>query len=287
MRRTIFLKDSKDHHFTEVFFDSRNSTTEENGKIHGYLLTHSNTSTRPAIVVVHGFRVSVKFWGPLIASNMLFKNGYDVLSISVRNHGKSFSTRSMTTTYGHAEHLDALGAYDFLYKMNNSRPIAISGASMGGATSIVAFAKETGFKAAFFDAPVCDPIDLMTYHYGSITEFLKPWIMNGVYGASKILPLGSLPPFKNSPSEAAKNITNNRPIYFDHAITDTLVPIEHSKKCAKIASKAGANVTEHYVNLKQSEPDPNCPDHCLTSIDNPKDFEKRIVQFFNEHIPLE
>ncbi|KAL0490391.1 hypothetical protein AKO1_003212 [Acrasis kona] len=286
--KDYFLKEDSEHHFQEVYFNSRNSTTEENGLVHGYLLTHSNTSTRPAIVVVHGFRVSVKFWGPLIASNMLFLNGYDVLSISVRNHGKSFRTKSVTTTYGHAEHLDALGAFDFLNKMNSSRPIAISGASMGGATSLVAFAKEEGFKAAFLDSPVCDPVDLMTYHYGSIAEFLKPFIINGVYSVSKILPsLGTLPPFKDSPSEAASTIGNQRPIYFDHAISDTLVPLEHSKKCAKLASASGANVTEYYVDLKASEPDSSCPDHCLTSIDDSKDFEKRIVQFFKEHMPLE
>jgi pimeloyl-ACP methyl ester carboxylesterase len=270
------------HTFKEVTFKSRDDID-----IHGWLLMHDD-KIRPVIVMVHGFRLSKNHFTILLPSHMLFNHGYDILSIDLRNHGQSFKTSSLMATFGHSEHLDVLGAIDYLYQHNITDQVGVYGASMGGATSLIATAQDDRILATFVDSPVCDGEDLVYHHISSITGsyiakfVLKLTRMFAIYSG------GLFPPFEYNPISSLKKM-KNRPVHFEHTDLDVIVPLRHSQQCSKLANETGAIVTTYFASSGGKTTPKlfnNCWDHCVNMLSDPASYEKRITEFFAKHIPI-
>ena len=82
----------------------------------------------------------------MLASTMLYKMGFNVLQIDLRNHGDTgIFSKIPYASFGSFEHLDAMGGVDYLqerFPFLGNASFGIFGTSMGGATALVAFAKD-------------------------------------------------------------------------------------------------------------------------------------------------
>lgn len=116
----------------------------------------STTPSDRAVIVVHGADVCRRNTTVLLTSGMLANNGFNVLSIDLRNHGES-AVVSRRFTAGVSEYKDVLGAFDWLrkkgYAANN---IGVLGVSMGASTSINAFGEESAISALWADSAFAD-----------------------------------------------------------------------------------------------------------------------------------
>jgi dienelactone hydrolase len=266
-------------------FPSRKKLNFEQGDIHAWYLRHP-TEDRPSIIVIHGFRISKKHPNIILTINLLFSAGYDVLAIDMRSHGSSFKTQTLTATFGHGEHLDVLGAVDFLYSRNVTR-VGAYGESMGGATLLTALSQDTRIQAGYANSPVCDLEALVRLHFSLYGKWLSPVIFYSAKIASRVLGLGMFPPFDFNPKECASQIGSGRAVFFDHAYGDVIVPVSHSELCSKIAEESGATVERFYFDTHAATPPSTlsmCHDHCLQGIVDAVGYKKRLTDFFNKYL---
>lgn len=125
---------------------------EGGGKLYGILLFHDLSKKTPAIVVTHGYRSCATVLHALLPGGMLWHAGYNVLILDLRNHGRSdrYDFQKPVITFGSEEYKDVLGAVDYLKTHTNVTKIGVTGSSMGGATSIIAYYKDKeNITAAF------------------------------------------------------------------------------------------------------------------------------------------
>jgi len=137
--------DSSKYHlnnWNEVNFNSRDSKIKINGWLFHYY------KKRPIIIVVHGIfpNGKCKPESNLVAS-LLIKNEFNVLTIDLRNYGKSQKI-SNYVSLGATEYNDVLGAYDFLEKIGfKKNQIGLMGISLGANTVIYAASFDKNIKA--------------------------------------------------------------------------------------------------------------------------------------------
>ncbi|RUM50152.1 MAG: hypothetical protein DSY47_02400 [Hydrogenothermus sp.] len=103
--------------------------TKDNITIKGWF---AENNSKNAVILVHGIVENRSFMNRL--TKFYFENGFSVLAIDLRNHGKSEKTK---TTLGYNERLDVLSAVKFL-KEKNFKKIIIHAVSMGAVASILA-----------------------------------------------------------------------------------------------------------------------------------------------------
>jgi hypothetical protein len=217
---------------------------------------------------------------------MLFETGYDILSFDLRNHGLSFRTPNLMATFGHTEHLDVLGAIDYLFDNNITNTVGVFGASMGGATSLIASAHDERIKATFVDSPICDGEDLVRHHITSIFGSYLSKLMFSIIKWFAINWSGEFPPFENNPITSMKHLSG-RPVHFEHTERDVIVPLSHSHKCSKLGQDFQANVTTWFA-PSHSKISPslfnNCWDHCVNILSDPIAYKQRLKIFFTKYI---
>ncbi len=123
--------------------------------ISGWFIPSTTASDR-VVIVVHGADVCRKNTTVLLSSGMLANNGFNVLSIDLRNHGDS-AVVSKRFTAGVTEYKDVLGAFDWLRKKGYAAEnIGVLGVSMGASTSINAFGEEPAISALWADSAFAD-----------------------------------------------------------------------------------------------------------------------------------
>ena len=92
-------------------------------------------STSKFAIVVHGYRVCRLKYDSLLPAGILYHAGYNVLSIDLRNHGDSSLFEPIKfVSFGNFEHLDVLGAFDYLLErfsfLNETNNVGLFGSSM-------------------------------------------------------------------------------------------------------------------------------------------------------------
>jgi pimeloyl-ACP methyl ester carboxylesterase len=265
----------------------------------------------PTIIVVHGFRVCKKHYTTLIVSAMLHRNNYNVLLIDLRNHGKS--TKQHPTpyaTFGSKEHHDVIGAVTYLKnRFGSDYKVGLYGASMGGATALIASARDDRLKVIYIDSPACDIYRLMqgnVYQLFNHMPVVKDYVPKSfvhafshavLYGVCAIAKVkvgseyGCLP-FNYDPSVELTKLTSPKVYHFDHALLDTLVPYDHSHQCAAAIRSSqydhivSVNIMEK-VGVKQPiQWNTMCKDHTVMALVNiqEKQYEQRLISFFNTHL---
>ena len=101
-------------------------TSKDNLKLHGYFL-HKND--KKIAIVVHGYGTRAFAMQQYV--KMFYDEGYSVLAIDNRAHGKS---QGKCITMGYFEHIDLSSWVDYTVKRYSDCEIVVFGLSMGGAT---------------------------------------------------------------------------------------------------------------------------------------------------------
>ncbi len=153
--------------YRDVTFPSR----EDHLQIHGWfipgVLSDGSLTTRRTIIMVHGVRTNRadKDAGLLELSGHLARQGFAVLAFDMRGSGAS---PSAPLTLGYFEQRDVLGAVDFLQsgplpypELGRPRIIGSWGVSMGGATLLLAAAREPTLRAIVSDSAYSNIIPIL------------------------------------------------------------------------------------------------------------------------------
>ena len=142
----------------------------------------------------------------------------------MRAHGLS---EGDTSTYGHKERWDVLGAFDYLMQSGIAEEnIAALGLSMGAGAALIALAEEPRIRALIVEGAYANASELVNREAARRTP-LPQWIMpvfnptiqimgSGIYGVD----IGAL-----KPEESARKIQN--PILVIHGDRDDRIPVEH------------------------------------------------------------
>ena len=106
----------------------------------------------PAVILVHGLKGCKNAIEVLVPAGMLWRNGFNVLLIDVRDVGDS-DPEDGWTSVGNDESLDVLGALDWLVAAKGYTPkrVGIFGVSLGGAAALYAFHDEPRIGALFLE----------------------------------------------------------------------------------------------------------------------------------------
>lgn len=92
-------------------------------------------STSKFIITIHGYRVCRYRSESMLPSTMLYHMGYNILQVDLRNHGDSGVYAPLPyVSFGNFEHLDILGAMDYILArypfLNKTNSIGLFGTSM-------------------------------------------------------------------------------------------------------------------------------------------------------------
>jgi len=280
-------------------------------------LENVDVSSIPTVIVVHGFRVCKNHFTTLTPTVMLHRGGYNVLLIDLRNHGKS--AKQMPTpfcTFGSKEHHDIMGAVTYLkQRFGENHKIGLYGVSMGGATSLIAGARDERISAIYLDSPVCQVYETLQGNVRNMLQglpviqqivptsvlnqfsilLMKGTCMFGRY-VLRVSEQGGYGchPFVYEPSRELTRIKNgkNKAFHFDHAEKDILVPVSNTHVCSQIIKSGEHKHVSVFIQDKVGEAPIQwhgmCRDHTVMAIHeiSQRKYEKRLIGFFNTHLPL-
>jgi dipeptidyl aminopeptidase/acylaminoacyl peptidase len=223
----------------------------------------------PAILITHGLNGCKCQPNVLLAAGMLHRNGFNVLVYDLRDHGDS-EIEDGRAALGYDEHLDLLGAWDWLQAEKGFAPkrIGLYGQSLGGGTTLIAFSREPAAAAAFVDSPYADLQVVINEEL--VRNDYPVFLGAGAVIAARLVSGDSLLAY--SPKEAVLK-SAGRPIYIVHGTGDTRLDVHHTRDLAALAQTVGADVTTWL---------PEGVDHVDAQEAHPEEYERRLVEFFNE-----
>jgi uncharacterized protein len=223
----------------------------------------------PAVILVDGLGGCKNSIAVLVPAGMLWRNGFNVLMIDLRDTGDS-TLDDGRSTIGNEEHRDVLGAWDWLVNEKGFPPakIGLFANSLGGANANYAFAAEPRIAALFLQST-----------FGNLQQIISAELIRNNYPtflAPGALLMGSILTgtnlFARSPVEAIRQAAG-RPVHIVHTRADSRIAISQSEQLAAAAQAAGVNVTTWF---------PDNGEHVQTPAAYPQDFEQRMVGFFQQ-----
>jgi uncharacterized protein len=223
----------------------------------------------PAVILVHGLGGCKNAIDVLVPAGMLWRNGFNVLLIDVRDVGDSDSEDGWTSA-GNDESLDVLGAWDWLVTTKGYAPerIGLFGVSMGGATSLYAFQDESRIAALFLEGTFASLVATVAYQ---LTGYGLPGFL--AQPAAAVFRLVSNENIMAHTPITAIRSAGSRPVYIVHSRGDRRISISQSHELAAAALDAGVNVRAWF---------PERSEHLQTPALYPEEFERRLVGFFRE-----
>jgi uncharacterized protein len=223
----------------------------------------------PAVILVEGGLGCKNSIAALTPAGMLWRNGFNVLLIDLRDTGDS-TYEDGRSAIGNEEYQDVLGAWDWLVKAKGYNPgkIGVFANSLGGATALYAFSEEPSVAALFLQSTFGNLQEVLATELqrNGYPTFLVPGaiLMGRVIGGDNLV--------AHNPLDAIRK-AGSRPVYIVHTRADTRIDIGQSEQLAAAAQAAGVNVTTWF---------PENGEHVQTPAVYPQEFERRLVGFFRE-----
>lgn len=220
--------------YEEVSFPSRESDLT----ISGWFIPNQKgepDQIYPTVIIVHGFNDCKNRPFSLTPAGMLTHHGYNALAIDLRNHGDS-SIEDGRMAAGTEEYLDVLGAWDWLIAEKGvpAEQIGLYGYSMGGATVMIAAAKEPQIAAVWEDSSFAD--------FEANLDFVASQQGMPIFIVPGVLAIQSLTSDENldaiTPLEAVKELAP-RPLQIVHGVKDKTVDPESAFELADAYKAAG------------------------------------------------
>jgi dipeptidyl aminopeptidase/acylaminoacyl peptidase len=223
----------------------------------------------PAVILVHGLGGCKSAIDVLVPAGMLWRNGFNVLLIDLRDIGDS-TFEDGRSTIGNEEYRDVLGAWDWLVNEKGFDPkrIGLLANSLGGASGNYAFSEEPRVAALFLQSTFGDLQQVIAAELtrNGYPTFLAP----GALVAGSVVTGANL--FGHNPLDAIRKAAG-RPVYIVHTRADTRVDVNQGEQLAAAAKEAGADVTAWF---------PENGEHLRAPAVYPEEFEQRLVGFFRE-----
>ncbi|HLH60354.1 MAG TPA: alpha/beta hydrolase [Ktedonobacteraceae bacterium] len=220
--------------YRDVIFPSR----EDHLQIHGWfipgVLPGGHLTTRRAIIMVHGVRTNRadKDAGLLELSAHLARQGFAVLAFDMRGSGASARA---PLTLGYFEERDVLGAVDFLQagplpypELGRPRVVGGWGVSMGGATLLLAAAREPAIRAIVSDSAYSNIIPILEREI-PLNSRLPRLFTPGALLAGRILYGASY--YAIRPVDVIASLAP-RPVLFIHGAEDLYISPSHMHELA-------------------------------------------------------
>ena len=224
-----------------------------------------------AVILVHGLGGCKNAIDVLVPAGMLWRNGFSVLLIDLRNIGDSDFVDGRSAA-GNTEYQDVLGAWDWLITNKGYTPhrVGIFGESLGGATALFAFGSEPRVAALFLESTYADLEQVVAED--SRSQGLPAFLASGVILMGKVIGRQDL--LARDPVDVIRQ-AGSRPIYIVHSREDTRVPIDQAQRLVAAARVAGDNVTAWFTDHGE---------HVQTPAVYPEEFERRLVGFFRQSL---
>ena len=182
------------------------------------LLVQSNTDTSFAtVVLLHG--ISGCKETQFERAQVLAEAGYASLLLDLRAHGQS---EGEYCTFGYHEKNDLRAVADTLNRIFPNRPLAVWGASLGGAVTLQAMSVEPRYQFGIVESTF-DELNKVAMEYGSDWFFglRSYWLTRRVLQKSG--EIANFKPDSVKPVQAAATI--QRPVLFIHGDKDSRIPM--------------------------------------------------------------
>jgi len=205
------------------------------------------------ILLAHGYGDNRPEW----IHELLAKKGYGVLAWDARAHGES---DGQISTIGYLEVLDVKAALDYLKTQPDVKHIGAWGGSMGAATLILAAARFPQIEALFVDSSFDSLNDEFNYlvPYPIINPLAKLIAQTetgiNLNAVSPVAVIGKISP---------------RPVYIVQGTADTVAPPDSGEKLFNAANEP--RFLWEVENVK----------HLMIHLDNPRKYQRRLVDFFD------
>jgi len=207
-----------------------------------------------AILLAHGYGDNRPEW----IHALFAKKGFGVLSWDARAHGESSGEIS---TIGYLEVLDVKAALEYVLEQPGVKHVGAWGGSMGAATLIRAAARFPQIEAVFADSSFTSLDDEINYlvPYPLVNPLTK-FIATAETGLKldEVAPLNDIG--KISP----------RPVYIVQGMADTVAPPDTGERLYKAAKEP------RFLWEKENVA------HMQMYEDNPRRYQRRMVDFFDE-----
>ncbi|MBC7778099.1 MAG: alpha/beta fold hydrolase [Phycisphaerae bacterium] len=186
-------------------------------RLSAYLVDANTDSTLATVVVLHGISACKEV--DLERAKVLADAGYASLLPDLRAHGQSGGEYC---TFGFYEKNDLRVVADTLARLFPMRPMAIWGASLGGAIALQAMAVEPRFRFGIVESTF-DEFDKVSMEYGADWFFglRSHWLTDHVLAKSGRI--AHFEPDSVKPVVSAAQIT--RPVLFMHGDKDARIPM--------------------------------------------------------------
>jgi fermentation-respiration switch protein FrsA (DUF1100 family) len=204
--------------YEAVRFPSREAGFEVAG---WWIANQAADPAAPTVLVLDGLGGCKNSVSVLVPAGILWRNGFNVLVIDVRDTGES-TFDDLRSSIGNDEYRDVLGAWDWLVNEKGFAPsnVGVFANSLGGAMANYAFAEEPRMAALFLHATFGD---LQTIIKAELTRNGYPTFLS-----TPALAMGSLVTgenlFARSPMESIRAAAG-RPVYIVHSRADTRIAI--------------------------------------------------------------
>lgn len=197
----------------------------------------------PAIVVVHGHTACKRDDDVLLPAGMLYRHGFSVLLIDLRDHGDS-TDEDLRFAGGTEEYADVLGAWDWLQSARSipTERVGLLGISLGAATVLIASGEEPRVAATWADSSYADigvaiRAELARNGY---PQFLE----TGGIAMARLLSGDDLQ--SRSPLVAVGRMTG-RQLFITHGTDDGRLSVDYANTLIEAAETAGVEVASWIV----------------------------------------
>lgn len=123
-------------------FEDISFTAADGTRLAGMLARHQDNRPRPGIVLVPGMTQTRDLKFIVELAELFARNGWHVLAIDLRGHGRSRRLSPALITMGWKETADVIGAARYLQRQAHVSSVAVMGFSMGGRSLVKAMAQE-------------------------------------------------------------------------------------------------------------------------------------------------
>jgi fermentation-respiration switch protein FrsA (DUF1100 family) len=240
----------------DIPFQNVELTTSDGIKLAAWYTPPATESSGAVILVAHGYNDN----RPESIYVLLAKHGYGVLAWDFRAHGQSGGD---TCTLGYYEQLDAEAALDFALSQPDVKHIGAWGGSMGAATVILTASKHPEIEALVSDSA-----------FPSLEDIVR---LN--------TPIKIMQPFMLFFGEwlSGSDIDQVRPVDEIAKISPRAVFVIDGWDGAAIAMNSPYRLMDAAGEPKQLWVEDGVP-HLGTYENNPKRYEKRVIEFFDEYL---